>query len=87
MSEWKEQLVSNAHLFDFPIHKPYYALSKEQQKLLWTGNQWFEGLDAFFRHIEEQTYKIQYRVMLSRYRGKPFARIVKARAYAKMPIM
>lgn len=70
MSEWKEQLVSNAHLFDFPIHKPYYALSKEQQKLLWTGNQWFEGLDAFFRHIEEQTYKIQYRVMLSRYRGK-----------------
>lgn len=70
MSEWKDQLVSNAHHFDFPIHKPYYALSKEQQKLLWTGNQLFEGLDAFFRHIEEQTYKIQYRVMLSRYRGK-----------------
>jgi excinuclease ABC subunit A len=70
MGEWKEQLVSNAHQFDFPIHKPYYSLSKEQQKLLWTGNQWFEGLDAFFRHIEEQTYKIQYRVMLSRYRGK-----------------
>ncbi len=70
MGEWKEQLVTNAHHFDYPIHKPYYALSKEQQKLLWTGNQWFEGLDAFFRHIEEQTYKIQYRVMLSRYRGK-----------------
>jgi excinuclease ABC subunit A len=70
MSEWKDRLLSNAHHFDFPIHKPYYALSKEQKKLLWTGNQWFEGLDAFFMHIEEQTYKIQYRVMLSRYRGK-----------------
>lgn len=70
MGEWKEQLILNAYKFDFPVHKPYYLLSDEQKRLLWTGNQYFEGLDAFFKHIEEQTYKIQYRVMLSRYRGK-----------------
>lgn len=70
MGEWKDQLIRNAHKFNFPVHKQYYALSKEQKKLLWTGNQYFEGLDAFFAHLEEQSYKIQYRVMLSRYRGK-----------------
>jgi excinuclease ABC subunit A len=70
MGEWKDQLVINAHKFDFPIHKPYYALSRDQQKMLWTGNKHFEGIEAFFRYVEEQTYKIQYRVMLSRYRGK-----------------
>lgn len=70
MGEWKDQLIRNAHKFNFPVHKQYYALSKEQKKLLWTGNQHFEGLDAFFAHLEEQSYKIQYRVMLSRYRGK-----------------
>lgn len=70
MGEWKEQLVRQAEKFNFPIHKPYYDLSSEQKKLLWTGNSWFEGLNDFFRQVEEQTYKIQYRVMLSRYRGK-----------------
>ncbi|KAF0130362.1 MAG: excinuclease ABC subunit A [Bacteroidetes bacterium] len=70
MSEFRDRLVFNASKFDFPIHKPYYALSKEQKKLLWTGNSWFEGLDDFFQQLEEQSYKIQYRVMLSRYRGK-----------------
>ena len=70
MGEWKEELVMNAYKFDFPIHKPYFELSKEQKELLWSGNKYFSGLDSFFRHIEEQTYKIQYRVMLSRYRGK-----------------
>ncbi len=70
MGEWLEQLVRNAYKFDFPLHKPYYQLSKEQKSLLWTGNEYFEGINAFFNHIEEQTYKIQYRVMLSRYRGK-----------------
>lgn len=70
MSEWKKVLVNNAHKFDFPIHRAYYDLSKKEQRLLWTGNKYFEGLDSFFRHLEEQAYKIQYRVMLSRYRGK-----------------
>ena len=70
MSEWKNALIASAYKFDFPIHKPYYKLSKEEKETLWTGNEHFEGIDAFFRHVEEQTYKIQYRVMLSRYRGK-----------------
>ncbi len=70
MGEWKEQLVKNAAKFGFPIHKPYYQLTEEQKRLLWTGNPYFEGLNDFFRQLEEQAYKIQYRVMLSRYRGK-----------------
>ncbi len=70
MSEWKEQLVKHSAKFDFPIHKPYYELSAQQKRLIWTGNSYFEGLNAFFKQLEEQTYKIQYRVMLSRYRGK-----------------
>jgi excinuclease ABC subunit A len=70
MSEWKDQLVMNAYKFDFPIHKPFYELNNEQHKLLWTGNQYFNGLNDFFKYVEEQNYKIQYRVMLSRYRGK-----------------
>jgi excinuclease ABC subunit A len=70
MSEWKNVLVSQAHKFDFPIHRPYYDLTAKEKKLLWTGNKYFEGLDAFFKFVEEQVYKIQYRVMLSRYRGK-----------------
>lgn len=70
MSEWKDQLINNAFHFDFPIHKPYYQLSVDEKELLWTGNEYFEGINAFFKNVEEQTYKIQYRVMLSRYRGK-----------------
>ncbi|HON53738.1 MAG TPA: excinuclease ABC subunit A, partial [Bacteroidales bacterium] len=70
MSEWKDELVMNAEKFNFPIHKPYSELSKEQQKLVWTGNQYFGGINAFFKMVEENLYKIQYRVMLSRYRGK-----------------
>ncbi len=70
MGLWKEQLINHAHLFGFPIHKPYYELSKKQKELLWKGNKYFEGINEFFRQVEEQTYKIQYRVMLSRYRGK-----------------
>lgn len=70
MGEWKNQLVINAYKFDFPIHKPFYELSSEQKQLLWNGNRYFEGLHAFFRWVEEQNYKIQYRVMLARYRGK-----------------
>ncbi len=70
MGEWKEALIYAAEKFNFPIHKPYYELTEEQRHLLWTGNQYFEGLSQFFKMLEENTYKIQYRVMLSRYRGK-----------------
>ncbi|MBC8489183.1 MAG: excinuclease ABC subunit A, partial [Bacteroidetes bacterium] len=70
MGEWKDELIRNAYKFDFPIHKPIYELTSKQRKLLWTGNEHFYGLNDFFKYVEEQTYKIQYRVMLSRYRGK-----------------
>ncbi|HCE57090.1 MAG TPA: excinuclease ABC subunit A [Prolixibacteraceae bacterium] len=70
MSEWKNQLVYAANKFDFPIHKPFYELTSAQRFLLWTGNKHFEGLNQFFKMLEENSYKIQYRVMLSRYRGK-----------------
>ncbi|WP_297093568.1 excinuclease ABC subunit UvrA [uncultured Draconibacterium sp.] len=70
MSKWKNELIYSAEKFDFPIHKPFYELSEEQKFLIWTGNQYFDGLNQFFKHLEEGSYKIQYRVMLSRYRGK-----------------
>jgi excinuclease ABC subunit A len=70
MREWNDVLVKNALKFDFPIHRQYNQLSEAQQRLLWKGNNHFRGLDSFFKELEEQTYKIQYRVMLSRYRGK-----------------
>ena len=70
MSKWKERLVYNADKFDFPIHKPYFQLTDEQKVLLWTGNKYFKGLNAFFIYLESKKYKIQYRVMLARYRGK-----------------
>ena len=70
MQEWKNRLVYNADKFDFPIHKPFFDLTEDQKQLLWTGNEHFWGLNTFFEHLEEQKYKIQYRVMLSRYRGK-----------------
>ena len=70
MSEWKDQLVKNAYKFDFPIHKPYMELSEEHKELLWKGNEYFGGINDFFKYVESQTYKIQYRVMLARYRGK-----------------
>jgi len=70
MGEWLQRLVRNASKFDFPIHRPYRDLTEAQKELLWTGNHYFSGLNRFFKELEEQTYKIQYRVMLSRYRGK-----------------
>ncbi|WP_099367100.1 excinuclease ABC subunit UvrA [Sphingobacterium sp. 1.A.4] len=70
MGLWLEKLVRNALKFDFPIHRSYSDLTKAQQEVLWTGNKYFRGLNDFFAELEEQTYKIQYRVMLSRYRGK-----------------
>ncbi|WP_055444692.1 excinuclease ABC subunit UvrA [Lacinutrix himadriensis] len=70
MSWYKDQLVNNSHHYNFPIHKPYFELSAEQKQLIWTGNQYFEGLNNFFAELESKAYKIQNRVMLSRYRGK-----------------
>ena len=70
MSYFRNQLVNNGHKFDFPIHKPYFELTSKQKQLLWTGNQYFTGLNAFFEELESKAYKVQNRVMLSRYRGK-----------------
>eukprot|EP01136_Pigoraptor_vietnamica_P033735 Opistho-1_new@96881 len=70
MGEWLKRFIKNADKFDFPIHRSYSELTEAQQRLIWTGNKYFAGLDEFFKELEEQTYKIQYRVMLSRYRGK-----------------
>ena len=70
MSEWKRALIQVADKIGFPIHKPYYELSDEQREVLWKGNKHFEGIDAFFNMLEANQYKIQYRVMLARYRGK-----------------
>lgn len=70
MSWFRDQLVNNSHKFDFPIHKPYFQLDEQQKQLIWDGNDYFTGLNDFFKDLEESSYKIQNRVMLSRYRGK-----------------
>lgn len=70
MKWYKEQLIKNASKFDFPIHRPWFELTKQQQRLVWTGNKYFEGINDFFAELEAKAYKIQNRVMLSRYRGK-----------------
>ena len=70
MCYYRDELVRNAHHFGFPVHKPYFELSEEQKETLWKGNRYFMGIDDFFKDVENQSYKIQYRVMLSRYRGK-----------------
>ena len=70
MSWFRDRLVENAHRFDFPIHAPYHTLSLQQRRLLWSGNEYFHGLDEFFKMLEKERYKVQYRVMLSRFTGK-----------------
>lgn len=70
MSEWSDKLIKNAIRFDFPIHRAYKYLTEEEKKLLWDGNEYFEGLTRFFKYVEEKSYKIQYRVLASRYKGK-----------------
>ena len=67
---WQNQLVRNAHQFDFPIHRPIRDLTEEEYDLLWDGNRYFDGISAFFAELEEKTYKIQNRVLLARYRGR-----------------
>jgi len=70
MSEWLNPLIRNGIHFDFPIHRAYKDLTDKEKDLLWKGNKYFAGLNQFFDHLEKETYKIQYRVLLSRYRGK-----------------
>ncbi len=70
MSWYKNQLTKNAHKFNFPIHKPISELNKAHYNLLWKGNEHFDGIDSFFEMLQKESYKIQYRVMLARYRGK-----------------
>lgn len=70
MGWYRDELVKNAYKFDFPIHKPFFELTDAQKELVWNGNGYFQGLNAFFKELEEKNYKIQNRVMLSRYRGK-----------------
>jgi excinuclease ABC subunit A len=68
--EWLKPLLKNGIRFDFPIHRPYNELSEAEQRLLWTGNKYFQGLNSYFKWVSEQTHKIQYRVLQSRYRGR-----------------
>ncbi len=90
MSEWLKPLLKNGIRFDFPIHRPYKDLSKAEKELLWTGNAYFRGLNDFFNELETQTHKIQYRVMLSRFRGRTTcpdcrgSRLRKDAAYVKV---
>ncbi len=70
MSWYRDQLVNSAYKFNFPIHKPWFKLSEAEKELVWSGNEYFIGIDNFFKKLEEKSYKIQNRVMLSRYRGK-----------------
>ena len=90
MRKFYEDLINNAYRFDFPIHKPYFELVQEHKDLLWKGNSYFTGLNAFFKKIEAKNYKIQNRVLLSRYRGKTHcdscegARLKPEAAYVKV---
>ena len=83
MSWYRDQLVNNSHKFDFPIHKPYFELSPEHKALIWSGNDYFEGLESFFAELESKAYKIQNRVMLSRYRGKTKCNVCKGKRLRK----
>ena len=70
MGEWLEQVILNAEKSGIPIHKPYASLGEEEKRKLWDGSPYFKGINRFFRYVEQKSYKIQYRVMLARYRGK-----------------
>ncbi len=80
---YKDQLIEKAALFNFPIHKPYFELSDEQKEVLWEGNQYFTGIYEFFEEVESKAYKIQNRVLLSRYRGKTKCSLCKGKRLRK----
>jgi len=90
MSWFKDQLVNSAEKFSFPVHKPYFQLTREQRLLLWSGNEHFTGLNEFFKILDQNKYKIQYRIMKSRYTGKSVcpscggARLRKEALYVKV---
>jgi len=83
MGWYRDQLVNSAYKFDFPIHKPWFQLSEEQKQLVWDGNDHFIGIHGFFEQLEEKSYKIQNRVMLSRYRGKTKCSVCKGKRLRK----
>ncbi|MDF0717285.1 excinuclease ABC subunit UvrA [Muricauda sp. 334s03] len=83
MGWYRDQLVNSAYKFDFPIHKPWFELSEEQKQLVWDGNDHFIGIHKFFEQLEEKSYKIQNRVMLSRYRGKTRCSVCKGKRLRK----
>ncbi|MHA7832511.1 MAG: excinuclease ABC subunit UvrA [Flagellimonas sp.] len=83
MGWYRDQLVNAAYKFDFPIHKPWFELSEEQKQLVWDGNEHFIGIHKFFEQLEEKSYKIQNRVMLSRYRGKTRCTVCKGKRLRK----
>jgi excinuclease ABC subunit A len=83
MGWYRDQLVNSAYKFDFPIHKPWFELSEEQKQLVWDGNEHFIGIHKFFEQLEEKSYKIQNRVMLSRYRGKTRCTVCKGKRLRK----
>ena len=70
LSAWKDALIKSSRKADFPVHKPIIDLTAAEYNLLWTGNEYFEGINAFFKEVEQNLYKVQYRVLLSRYRGR-----------------
>ncbi|WP_018665906.1 excinuclease ABC subunit UvrA [Bacteroides gallinarum] len=70
MGEWKDMVIRGAEKAGFPIFTPYYQLTDKQRRMLWEGTRYFEGINDFFKMLQENQYKIQYRVMLARYRGK-----------------
>ncbi|WP_306014034.1 MULTISPECIES: excinuclease ABC subunit UvrA [unclassified Allomuricauda] len=83
MGWYRDQLVNAAYKFDFPIHKPWFQLTEEQKQLVWDGNDHFTGIHKFFEQLEEKSYKIQNRVMLSRYRGKTRCSVCKGKRLRK----
>ncbi|QLG47121.1 excinuclease ABC subunit UvrA [Costertonia aggregata] len=83
MGWYRDQLVNSGHTFNFPIHKPWFELSEEQKQLVWDGNKHFIGIHKFFQTLEEKSYKIQNRVMLSRYRGKTKCNLCKGKRLRK----
>lgn len=83
MSRYRQQFIKKSHKFEFPIHKPYFQLSEKNKSDLWEGNRHFEGLYAFFDYIKSKSRKIQYRVMLSRYRGKTICHTCKGKRLKK----
>lgn len=74
MKQLNDDLIMNAEKFGFPIHRPYIELTSGQKQILWDGNEWFTGITPFFKWVETQRYKIQYKYMLSRYSGKTTCR-------------